>query len=103
MSPAKPAGPQIRNSTRGRTGYTSSPAIPVAPDEVSLLSRLVSLLKSVRDVDSRVKRWIGCGSWSHRSRLSAKMEGISGHGIWRSALDAFVKRGKEIHRLIVGN
>lgn len=57
---AKPADPPIRNLTREKTDCTLSPATRAAPDEVSLLSRLVSLLKSARDGDSRVK-WRNTG------------------------------------------
>jgi hypothetical protein len=55
MSPAKPADLQIRNSIREKIGCTSLPAIPAVLDEVLLLSRLVSLHKSERDADSKVR------------------------------------------------
>jgi hypothetical protein len=56
MSPARLAVLQIPNSTREKTDYTSSPATPAARDEVLLLSRPVSLPKSARDADSKVRR-----------------------------------------------
>lgn len=67
MSPAKHADPQIPNSTREKTDCISSPAIPVDPDDLLLLSRPVSLLKSERDVDNRVrelvvKKWASSSS-----------------------------------------
>jgi len=55
MSPAKPADPQIPNSIRERTDCTSSLATHADPDEVSLLSRPVSLHKSARDADNKVR------------------------------------------------
>ena len=52
---ARPAGPQTPSSTRGRTDCTSSLATPVAPVAVLLPSRPVSLPRSARDGDSRVR------------------------------------------------
>lgn len=55
MSPAKPADPQILNSTRERTDCISSLATRADLDDLSLRSRQVSLLKSERDEDSKVR------------------------------------------------
>lgn len=55
MSLAKPADPQTPNSTRERTDCISSPATHADLVVVLLLSRLVSLLKSERDADNKVK------------------------------------------------
>ena len=53
---AKPADPQIPSSTRERTDCISSLATHVVQDAVSPPSRLVSLPKSERDEDNKV-RW----------------------------------------------
>ena len=55
MSPAKPADLQTPNSTKERTDCTSSLATPAALDDPSQQSRPVSLPKSARDVDNKVK------------------------------------------------
>lgn len=55
MLPAKHADPQIPSSTRVRTDCTSLLATLAALDEVSQLSRQVSLPRSVRDVDSKAR------------------------------------------------
>jgi hypothetical protein len=54
---AKLAVHQIPSSTKERTDCSSSLATLVDLDEVLLLSRLVSLLKSEREEDNRV-RWV---------------------------------------------
>lgn len=54
-SHARPAAHQIPNLARERTDCLSSLAIHVVQDVQSLLSRLVSLHKSARERDSRVK------------------------------------------------
>jgi len=75
MSPAKPADPQIPNSTRERTDCTLSLATPAVPDEVLLPSRPVSLPKSERDGDSKV-RWdgiFGSSSWSCYPRVTLQL------------------------------
>ena len=51
--PARPAGHQIRNSARGRTVCTSSPATLAAVDVRSRPSRLGTRLKSEREGGSR--------------------------------------------------
>ena len=53
MLPARPAGHQTRNSARGRTVCTSSPATLAAVDVRSRLSRLVTRLKLGRERGSR--------------------------------------------------
>jgi hypothetical protein len=58
MSLAKPADPQTPNSTRERTDCISSLVTHAALVVVSLLSRLVSLLKSERDADNKAKKLI---------------------------------------------
>lgn len=61
MSPARPADRLTPNSTRVKTDCTSSLATPAAPDEVLLQSRPVSLPKSAREEDSKVRAWfVGC-------------------------------------------
>jgi len=70
MSPAKPADPQIPSLIREKTDCTSSPAIPVDLAAVLLLSRLVSLPKSERDADSKVRghNWFDfMASWCYES------------------------------------
>jgi len=63
MSPVRRADPQIRSSTRERTVCTSSLATLADPDEVLLPSRPVSLPRSERDADSKVRDW----SWHNES------------------------------------
>jgi hypothetical protein len=65
MSPAKPADLQTPNSTREKTDCTSSPATPVVLDDPSRQSRLVSLPKSAREEDSRVRAMAGCWTWHY--------------------------------------
>jgi len=67
MLPARPADPQIPNSTRERTDCISSLAIHAAPDEVLLPLRPVSLPRSVRDVDNRVRG--GVSDWTANNEL----------------------------------
>jgi hypothetical protein len=55
MSHARPADLQIPNLIRAKTDCTLSHATLAVLDEVLLLSRQVSLPKSARDGDSRVK------------------------------------------------
>ena len=52
---ARLAGPPIPNLIREKTDYTSSPATLVAPDDPSRQSRPVSLPRSAREEDSRVR------------------------------------------------
>jgi len=56
MLPARPADPQIPNSTRERTDCTSLLATLVVLVVVSPPSRLVSLHKSAKDADNRVRK-----------------------------------------------
>ena len=56
MSPARPAGHQTQNSAKERTVCTSSPAILVAVDVRSRLSRPVTRLKWERERGSRHKQ-----------------------------------------------
>ena len=56
MLPARPADLQTLNSTRERTDCISLPATPVVLDAVLLPLRLVSLHRSARGADSKVKR-----------------------------------------------
>lgn len=63
MSLARRADPQILSSTRERTDCISSLAIHVDLEDLSQPSRLVSLHKSERDADSKVKGLIARTSW----------------------------------------
>lgn len=56
MSPAKPVDHQTPSSTRERTAFISSPATLADPDVPLLPSRPVSLPKSEREEDNRVKQ-----------------------------------------------
>lgn len=67
MLHAKPADRPIPSSTRERTDCTSLPATLAALDEVLRPLRLVSLPRLARDGDNRVKGWIDCRSWRHKS------------------------------------
>jgi hypothetical protein len=58
---ARRADLQTPNSTRERTDCTSLPATPVALVAVLLPSRLVSLPRSARGGDNKVRGWIGSG------------------------------------------
>jgi hypothetical protein len=55
MLPAKLVDPPIPNSTKEKTDCSSSPATLAVPDVQSLLSKLVSPLKSGKEEDNRVK------------------------------------------------
>lgn len=85
MSLARLADPQIRSSTRGRTDCTLLPATPVVLDEVSLLSRPVSLPKLVRDGDSRVKWW------------SSHWVGNIASSLWRSRVGDWRVASRSFH------
>ena len=99
MSPAKPADLQIPSSTRERTDCTSSLATPADLDEVSLLSRLVSLHRSERDADSKVKKigWTVASGWSksYRSFQRWRMHMERYWGIGLTALPTVVGFMKE--------
>lgn len=58
MSPAKPADPQILSSTRERIDCISSLAIHADLDDQLQPLRPVSLHKSERDADSKVRGWL---------------------------------------------
>ena len=81
MSPARPADPQTPNSTRERTDCTSSPATPVVPDDLSQQSRPVSLPKSAREEDSRVRELVDDWTWHYDLSMRGSVLSIA-LGIW---------------------
>jgi hypothetical protein len=80
MSPARPADPQIPNSIKERTDCTSSPATPVVPEDPSRRSRRVSLPRSAREEDSRVRRLLYGWPWHYESSQ------VGNGSIWSIAL-----------------
>jgi hypothetical protein len=108
MSPAKPADLQIRNSTRERTDCTSLLAIPAVLDEVSRPSRPVSLHKSERDADSKVREidWmVAFGHYgSFRTRWQMHIEHLlKAVGLLWPCKPVLLKEVQYIHRNYVVN
>jgi hypothetical protein len=83
MLPARLADHQTPNLTRERTDCTLSPATPVVPDDPSPQSKPVSLPKSAREEDSRV-RGLGDGwTWHYESSQMGNGSILSNAlGIW---------------------
>ena len=81
MSPARPADPQTPNSTKEKTDCISLPAIPAVPDDPLQQSRPVSLPKSAREEDSRVRGLVDDWTWHYDSSVRGSVLSIA-LGIW---------------------